>query len=234
MRSNGKLALVTTLVLSALASGRAHADFVHIGSKFSVDNTNFIDSFSQSVTFDGTGQNTAIDGGKLLINEQVFATGPGGAWVEFNFTTVNGGPLAGNLNANWQAEIEDVHFTTPLVVDDHFCYFTANGVPFSNLVGNGTFNVGTNPITGTGEVLEFGATPTPPKTTEGFFVFADPYTFIQTHNINPETANGFSMAFHVDLPNPVPEPSTLALLSAGVLALTTRLHRQRKRPETRS
>jgi hypothetical protein len=220
-------------MLGGLAVSPARAGVVQIGSQFTVNNTNFVDTFSQTVTFDGTGTNTVIDAGKLLINEQVFPTAGGGAWVEFNFATAGGGPLAGNLNAKWQAEIEGVHFTTPLLVDDHFDYFSANGVPFSNLVGGDGSNVETNPITGTGQVLEFGSTPTGPKTTEGFFVFADPYTFIANHNVNPETANGFTMAFHVDLPNPVPEPSTLTLLSVCGLAVATRTLRRRKASEVR-
>jgi hypothetical protein len=228
MRHFANLALAATLIFGAAAPARA--GFVQTGSSFNVDNTNFIDTFSQSVTFTGTGQNTAIDGGKLLINEQVFPTGASGAWVQFSFTTAGGGPLAGNLNANWQAEIENVHFATTLVVDDHFCYFSANGVPFSNLKGDSSSNVETNPVTGTGEVLEFDNTPGQPKTSEGFFVFADPYTFVQTHNVNPETANGFTMAFHVDLPNPVPEPSTLTLLSTGIGLLCARSWRRQKRP----
>jgi hypothetical protein len=93
MQHLANLALAATLILGAAAPARA--DFVQIGSNFDVDNTNFLDTFSQSVTFTGTGQNAAIDGGKLLINEQVFPTGSSGAWVEFNFTTAGGGPLEG-------------------------------------------------------------------------------------------------------------------------------------------
>jgi hypothetical protein len=115
-------------------------------------------------------------------------------------------------------------------VDDHFCYYSANGVPFSNLQAGDGFNVETNPVTGTGEVLEAGNTPGQPKTTEGFFFFADPYTIVQIHNVNPETANGFAMAFHVDLPNPVPEPSTLTLLSAGAGLLCAGSWRRHQRP----
>jgi hypothetical protein len=226
MRHIGKLALASLFVLSGPSAERARADFVQIGSTFNVENTNFVDTFSQSVTFSGTGTNTSIDGGKLLINEQVFPTGPGGAWIVFNFATASGGLLAGNVNANWQAEIENVQFATSLVVDDHFCYFSVNGDPFSNLVGGDGFTVETNPVTGTGEVLEFGNTPGSPKTSEGFFVFADPYTVIEIHNLNPDTANGFTMAFHVDLPNPVPEPSALTLLAAGLGVLSTRSWRR--------
>jgi hypothetical protein len=69
-----------------------------------------------------------------------------------------------------------------------------------------------------------------PKSTEGFFVDFDPYTFIKAFNVNPATANGYTMAVHVDLPNPVPEPSTLTLLSVVAGAACARSWRQRKRP----
>jgi hypothetical protein len=131
MRHFVNLALAAALILGAAAPARAGA--VQIGSTFDVENTNFVDTFNQAVTFTGTGQNTSIDGGKLLVNEKVVPTGSRGAWIVFNLSTANGGPLAGNSSAKWEAAIENIHFTTDYVVDDHFASFSLNGVPFSNL-----------------------------------------------------------------------------------------------------
>jgi hypothetical protein len=211
-----RIAAASVLLLSSSAAPHARADLFQIGSTFDVNNTNFLDTFFQGVTFTGNGVNTLIDGGKLNLNEQVFATGPAGAWVQFNFATVSGGPLAGDINANWHAEVDNVQTTAPAIFDGYFAFFGVNGTPFSNILPFGNFNVETNPVTGIGEVYGVDITPSGPFTSFDAFAELDPYSVLSSVNIDPNAANTFSIAFHVDLPNPVPEPASLTLLALGV------------------
>ena len=219
------------LLLTCVALPQARADFVQIGSTYTVDNTNFVDTFTQNVTFDGTGVNKSIDSGQLQINEQVFPTGQNGAWIQFNFSTTQGGPLASDATALWETQLENLAFAQPLIYDGFFVYFSHNGTPFSNIEAGDFDDVETNPVTGSGEVLGINVTPAGPFTSIGLFAFISPYDRLDTnYNIDSAAANGFSLAFHVDLANPVPEPGTLTLLGAGVGSLSLGIWRRRKPP----
>jgi hypothetical protein len=230
MRCELRFVAALTLFLTGAVARQARADFVSIGGTYSVNNTNFVDTFTQNVTFDGTGVNKSIDGGKLLINEQVSPTGTKGAWIVFNYSTSNGGPLAGDINGNWQAEVDSIPFTTPVVFDGLFAGFSANGVPFSNVQAGDFSGVETNPVTGNGEVLFDNITPSSPLTSLDAFVFFNPYSVLGSdNNIDPNTANGHTFGVHVDLPSAVPEPSTLTLLGVGIGGVFARAWRHRRR-----
>jgi len=202
----------------ALLSGQAAARADLVQGNFTVNNTNFIDTFSQSVTFAAGGSALPIDGGKLLLSEQTFATGPNSEWIQFNYSVppTVGGPLASDINANWRAEIDNIPFTTPIFFDGFIAYWDQGGVPYSNLLPFGNFITGTNPITGTGEVYIAPISPGAPFATPNFFYTElDPYSFLGQVGVDPTAADSFHFAIHVDAA--VPEPTSLALLGIGAL-----------------
>jgi hypothetical protein len=228
MRRFSGLAVAAALLLAGGAARQARAGVVQTGGTYTLNNINFVDNFSTSVTLDGTGVNKPIDNGQLFINEQIFPTGPNGAWVQFNFSTANGGPLAGNLNAHWETDIGSIPFTTPVVYDGFFSYFSVNGVPFSNILAGDFTDVETNPVTGVGQVLGTAVTPSSPLTSLSVYEFFDPYSILQSqNNIDPMTANGFSLAVHVD--NLVPEPGGMTLVGVALGGLITGAWRRRRR-----
>ena len=47
-----------------------------------------------------------VDNGRVRIWQEQVATGTNGEWEIFHMQTTNGGPLANNLNANWNITID--------------------------------------------------------------------------------------------------------------------------------
>lgn len=226
------------LLVAALTPGldgslvpNARAELVQIGSNFTVNNTNFVTTFSQNVTFTGTGINTLIDAGQLNVNDQTFPTSSSAEWVEFNFSTPGGGPLATNLGGHWRGEIDQIQFTAPVILDSFFLYWDHNGQPFSNITPLfGNTIVATNPITGSGEVYLGTVSNAPPNSIQSLFADLNPYNQLAGHNIDPNTANGWHMAGHYHLAAPaVPEPATLTLVGIGMLVMVGFLWRRQPR-----
>jgi hypothetical protein len=98
-----------------LAQG-ALADVIVAGSTFSVTGINFPN---------GTGTVTATEGastniGGLTLTDTIVPDGSGAAWIEFNFVNPTGSLLAGNVNANWQINIDGLQMTAPALFDNTF------------------------------------------------------------------------------------------------------------------
>jgi hypothetical protein len=206
----------------------AQAGLVDVGSQYTVNNVNFLDTFTANITLDGTTK--TIDSGNLNLSETIVSDGPNAVWVVFSFSTTNGGSLATNTDDFWQGEINNISFTIPVVLDAFFEYWAVDGTPFSgitNLFGNTT--VATNPITGVGEVyLGIITTPAPPSAQHTLFTWLSPYSQLSGHNIDPDTANSWHIAGHFSVPpSSVPEPAGLAL--AGIGAAGTAIMSIRRR-----
>ena len=101
------LALAVLLLLAAAHD--AHAGWL-IGSSYQLDFTNFPVDSSTTATLDLT---TKTVNTNLTVTEQIFQDGPNSQWIDFNFKTIDGGPLASNLNSNWQININGVEVAPP-------------------------------------------------------------------------------------------------------------------------
>ena len=145
----------------------------------------------------------------------------------FDFTTVSGGLIIGDTAANFSMAINGVQTTGPAVLSGPFAYFTADGTPFGPLAAGSGFGVETNPIIGSGDVFDFvGFTPGAPAGTFGLNIFSDSASFLSSSGVNLTTANDFHFGALLTLA-PIPEPASMALLSAGVCGLgALRRHRR--------
>lgn len=166
-----------------------------LGSSFSVSGINFPNDFGpETVTL---GQTTTISSGRLALSETVVPDGPNAAWAIFNFSTTDGGPLAGDFGSLWGISINDVRMTHFVNIDDAFMYWTENGNAFSplDLWGNVT-KIGPNPIDPQlGPVFFLPASGT--GTSLDGHISVTPYDFLFSVGIDLITADGFHFAVHV-------------------------------------
>ena len=151
-------ALVLVLVFLV---GRAECGVI-VGSNYTISGTNAVTDFSDTVTFNETTK--SIDSGNLTMTETITQVNPTSQWVDFYVQTASGGPLASDQTADWSFAISGVQLSAPATDQYPFIYFTANGVPFSNLTAASGFGVATNPMNpALGEVITFnGYTPGAP------------------------------------------------------------------------
>lgn len=210
-------ALTAALGAPAVPSARAAAVFV-LGSNYSVAGTNFPGNFGpETVTLDQTTK--PIDSGALTVSETITPVNASTAFILFNFATPGGGSLAGNANANWAFTIGNIPIHGAGLLSTPFVYFTANGAPYSPLTAASGFGVITNPITGTGQVLDFvGFTPGVVTGSFTLDVFSNPYAFLNSVGVNTSTANDVHFGAEISL---IPEPASVLLAGLGLLGLAT-------------
>jgi hypothetical protein len=205
-----------------------------VGGTFTVQGTNFTTNYSQTAT---VGVPTLVSNNQVLLTETIHPTASGGEWDDFSFTTVNGGPLAGNINAFWELQFFGVPTTQRAIWDNAYVYWTVNGRavdPIFPFAGGSLGEVNPNPIDpGLGPV--FGAGPSvliegPATSFDATpFVFLSPYSFVSAGGVDPGTANGLHVGFHFDpAVTAVPEPSGSVLLGTAGFGLL-RLFRRRRR-----
>jgi hypothetical protein len=228
--------ILASVCLACLCAGQTvHAGIIQPGSTYTVTGTNFVTNYSQNVTVDGATH--SVDNGLLQLTLTTVPDGPNAEWDVFSFTTTGGGPLASNLNANWQLDLTGLTFSEPVFFTGFFAQWTVDGSAVSPISPfGGIDNINPNP-TGIVPGPVYGGLFASSLASTSFdlpnLIFVNPYSFVSSGGINPDTANGFQAGLHFTLENPqpvvaVPEPSSIAVFGAVGLGLLCSSPRRRR------
>jgi uncharacterized protein (TIGR03437 family) len=179
---------------------------IAIGSPIVWHPTNAPDTFSANTTFSSTP--VTVDNGAVTIWQQQVPTGSNGEWDVFYMKTTNGGPLAGNINADWNITL-DYTLTAAVFFDQVVTQWVVNGTPVGPITGDiGTICCpsASNPILPGWSYYNSGFSGALPA---GLFsnwqeIYVDPYSLVSSGGINPNTANELIFALHFTLQSAVP------------------------------
>jgi uncharacterized protein (TIGR03437 family) len=204
--------LLLTLLSAAALAG---PNIIPIGSPFTFIGANAPGNYTATATFSSIP--LLVDNGAVKIWQTQVATGEDGEWDVFYMQTVNGGPLAGDINANWNIVI-DYQLSQPVYFDQVVNQWLVNGTPV-NITGNiGSICCmsASNPIL-----------PGPAYYNSGFMsplpageqmnwqqIFVNPYSFVRSGGIDPNTANEFIFALHFTLQPALPVVNGVVSASA--------------------
>lgn len=212
MTNRKNLLLVVGFLTYATAS---QASIIPLGSSLTFGGNNLPGACtnttcSDTVTFSSTP--VLIDGGALSLYETQVATSPNGEWDVWHLSTTGGGPLAGDISADW-AIIMDYTLSAAVKFDAVVDQWTVNGTPVSPLSNFGSICCATasNPIL-PGEAYYdsgFSVPLSPGVQTNWQQIFVNPYSFVTAGGI-PTDANGFNFALHFTPTTLMPEPASLA------------------------
>ena len=144
----------------------------------------------------------------------------------------DGGALANNINANWGITI-DYTLSEAANFDGVVDQWAVNGVAVSPLSNFGSICCATasNPILPGEAFYNSGFNDDLPagEQTNWNQIYVDPYSFVSAAGINASTADDFTFALHFDpQQSSTPEPATLSLIGAGLIALAIRRRCARK------
>lgn len=213
---------IAFFVCALTVNAQAPLNLIPIGSPMKWGGTNSPDTYSDSSTFGPTP--VLVNNGKVRIWQEQMPTGTNGEWQIFHMETVNGGPLAGNLNANWNITLD---YTTrvPVSFDAAVNQWRVNGRPASGISNFGAFCCAmlTNPVfpgpaymnSGFNGLLAAGLQ------TNWQQLFVNPYSFANSGGVPTAMANGFSFALHFTLRPPAAPAVTSAITAGGFGAYTS-------------
>ena len=206
-------------VLCALAGlqilcAQSGPGIIPIGSPLTFGGTNTPDTFSANVTFSSTP--VIVDNGAVKIWQEQVPTGSNGEWDIFHLQTVNGGSLAGNVNANWSI-VMNYTLSAAVYFDQVATQFAFNGTPFSPLQNFSSIccATATNPILPGWAWYNSGFQSALPAGVQMNWqeIFGNPYNIFSQGGVNVNTANQLTFALHFTLqPSP---PTVSKVISAG-------------------
>lgn len=194
--------------------------------------------YTQTVPFNPNGTAMILEHG-LSISEQTLVVSPTKEWVQFDLTTTNGGPLT-FYNEYFDVNFNNVNLTQTAGWIGNYLAFTLNGKtsgdpffyplfpdPINPSVGDVAGNFYTELMSSPFHGNVFF--PNPPA---AYYMFATPVgAFLSSWGTDPNV-NGFLAGVELQADQPfstVPEPSTLALGTAGLFSLAIGGWRRRKR-----
>ena len=193
----------------------AQPHIIPIGSSLTFGGTNAPDTYSATSTFSSTP--VLVDNGKVKIWQEQVPTGSSGEWDIFHVQIVNGGPLAGNINANWNI-VMSYTLSVAAVFDQVVNQWSVNGTPVSPLSNFSGIccAAASNPVVPGEAYYNSGFSGPVPA---GVFMnwqqtFANPYSIIAEGGINPSTANGFTFALHFTVAGG-PPPTITAVVNGA-------------------
>lgn len=220
--------LALAMLLLSAAAHEARADWL-VGSSYQLDFTNFPVNASTTATLDLT---TKTVNSNLTVVEKIFQDGPNSQWVDFNFESINGGPLASNFNSTWRIDVTGVDVAAPAMGSGFYFYWTIDGAPVSPIFPfSGLTSIApipTAPLDGPAYVA-LGFPPFGPLDSFDAFAFISPYSFISAGGMDPNKVNGFHVGIRETNVPSVPEPSSLALAGGGAVGLIGFALRRRRR-----
>jgi hypothetical protein len=222
--------LLMAVAGAAMITMPAQASIVPVGSQLNMILTNFTgcsdSTCSTLTTFGGT---SLVDGGLVTLTTTQVATGGGGEWDIFKLTTVNGGPLVGDVDGDWQIQMQyhlskNVNFdaidgqwlagpsyapVSPISNFSGICCATntpniLSGPAYSNSGFKAPYSAGQFDYPGGGIWDE---------------IFVDPFNLAVSGGGIPATTDGYTYALHFDPQTPVPEASTWAMMLLGLAGI---------------
>ena len=176
---------------------------IAVGSSLTWMAQNAPDTYTVNTTFSSTP--LTVDNGAATIWQEQIPTGSNGEWDIFYLKTTNGGPVAGNINADWAITIQFT-FTVPSYSDGSIFQWQVNGIavsPLTNGIGSICCAMTSTPLSNILPGPAYynvgnGAEPAGPQN-NWQEIYVNPYNYVTSGGINPSTANEFVFALHFTL-----------------------------------
>ena len=213
------LAAGLATALAWIAPARADT-ILNTGSNFTVTASDAPTNYTDSGGV--LGSTSLIAGGTIQVSETVTVLNNNQEWVVFGFSTVSGGAFIGSGAATFSLAITGIQTVAPTVESNVFAWFATNGTPSPSITAGSGFFVETNPITGSGQVFDFGNGSSGLNQSHGLNIRANPASFLSARGVDIANANQFYIGGLLT----VPEPASLTLFGFGALGIAA-LRRRR-------